>query len=208
MGHGVFISIWIATCTSIPRRSNLTVLIPSDRDESQTSEHEDYGTLFSWLNANPEEHSAANISQLRRTLIMIRKSDVSDQSKIALLESIGVYSRNESMQARKHSNSDQAYFTITRKRRTLFFEPEFWSSGERSYEMMLARTNDTSFGFHHLSQIEQMLVMCSRIVTQAIYPFFVEIQSIHKYLKSAMNIYSIHQVCAYTNNSTSTLLAP
>ena len=118
------------------------------------------------------------VETVSRMLWMIRFSacSLSDEERMKLLELIGVYS------VRIH----ELFFDLRPRERLFFFEPEYWSVSRSD----IARNNEEKHSiidFYGLPSKQRLLVMTSRIVTQSMYPFFVEIESLHRYLAETVN---------------------
>ena len=100
----------------------------------------------------------------------IQKSTASDQHKLLALESLGVWS----------SKRNKAIVPII-----LWLEPEYWCNTASQVATL------GECAFHQLPPSHRLLIMASRIMTQAIYPFVVEIEKISDYIRSKIEISQI-----------------
>ena len=109
---------------------------------------------------------------LFQKLSIIRCAESSDSQRIASLEMMRVFSN----------------VSISYKSEIMmpFFEPEYWCyPSSRRYKLRMKSKYKTprSIDFFELPIKSRVAVMASRIIIQAIYPFFTDINEISKYLE-------------------------
>ena len=164
----------LVPCSVLVRTLTATIKNASS-DDLSFKRH--YGAIKSQARPLVHNQSTIFIHELHIILPTIRKSAISDANKIKLLELIGVYS-NSAMH-------------IPFKHRLCFFEPEFRSIAKRSYvrsyELLSSSQPDVT-AFDRLSSWQKVLLMCSRLMTQSVYPFISEISEIHGYIENTVDL--------------------
>ena len=132
------------------------------------------------------------IDELPRILSLLRRSNISDANKLEFLEYIGMY-----------SSSSSGPVSL------IYFYPELWLNYQ-SY----AYYHGPSISFNELPRMNRILVMSSRVISQAIYPFVSEINSLRNYVCEYLShraptriIYSLYQnLQQYGNLPTTSIL--